>query len=190
MFIYLAENFTHHFSFFNLFHYITFRTGAAILTSLFFSLIFGEVIIKYLSSIQPSGQPIRIDGPERHIIEKTGTPTMGGILILASIVISFFLWAKLSNAYIWIWLLTCIFFGLLGFVDDYRKIYSKNNQGLKASTKIFIQILISLFIILLIYNYLPDPYLLEDPKQDQLLFHSLYPLLFHEIFHYGNQSSY
>ena len=114
------------------------------------------MIIKYLSSIQPSGQPIRIDGPERHIIEKTGTPTMGGILILASIVISFFLWAKLSNAYIWICLLTCIFFGLLGFVDDYRKIYSKNNQGLKASTKIFIQILISLFIILLIYNYLPD----------------------------------
>ena len=88
MFIYLAENYTQYFSFLNLFNYITFRTGGAILTSLFFSLIFGEMIIKFLSSIQVSGQPIRSDGPKRHIIEKAGTPTMGGVLILSSILIS------------------------------------------------------------------------------------------------------
>ena len=91
MFIYFAENYTQYFSFLNIFNYITFRTGAAILTSLFFSLIFGEMIIKFLSNLQPIGQPIRKDGPERHIVEKIGTPTMGGILILLSILVSFFL---------------------------------------------------------------------------------------------------
>ena len=75
MFVYIAEIYTQNFTFLNLFNYITFRTGAAILTSLFFSLIFGEKIINFLSSLQPKGQPIRTDGPERYIFEKAGTPT-------------------------------------------------------------------------------------------------------------------
>ena len=156
MFIYLAEMYTQNFTFLNLFNYITFRTGAAILTSLFFSLIFGEMIIKYLSSIQPIGQPIRKDGPERHIFEKTGTPTMGGILILSSIIISFVLWARLTNVYVWICLFTCIIFGLIGFLDDYKKIYSNNSKGLKASTRILLQIFFSFAIIFTIYNVLPE----------------------------------
>ena len=82
MFNYLATEYTILFSYLNLFNYITFRTGAAILTSLFFSLSFGEMIIKFLSNTQPSCQPIRKDGPENHILKKTGTPTMGGILII------------------------------------------------------------------------------------------------------------
>ena len=90
MFVYLAEIYTQYFTFLNIFNYITFRTGAAVLTSLFFTLIFGEIIIKFLSTLQPIGQPIRKDGPQRHIIEKIGTPTMGGILILLSILVSFF----------------------------------------------------------------------------------------------------
>ena len=102
MFNYLATEYTSLFSYLNLFNYITFRTGAAILTSLFFSLIFGEIIISKLSQIQPIGQPIREDGPENHIIKKSGTPTMGGVLILGSITISIFLWADLSNKFIWI----------------------------------------------------------------------------------------
>ena len=106
MFNYLATEYTILFSYLNLFNYITFRTGAAILTSLFFSLIFGELIITKLSQIQPMGQPIREDGPENHIIKKSGTPTMGGVLILSSITISIFLWADLSNKFIWI----CFFF--------------------------------------------------------------------------------
>ena len=97
MFVYLAEIYTQYFTFLNIFNYITFRTGAAILTSLFFTLIFGEIIIKFLSTLQPIGQPIRKDGPQRHIIEKIGTPTMGGILILASILVSFFLFFCNSN---------------------------------------------------------------------------------------------
>ena len=143
MFVYLAETYTQYFTFFNLFNYISFRTGAAILTSLFFSLIFGEMIITFLSTIQPAGQPIRSDGPERHLFEKAGTPTMGGVLILASIIISFILWAKLT-------------FGLIGFLDDYKKIYSKSSDGLKASTRIILQIVLAFIIVFLIYSTMPE----------------------------------
>ncbi len=156
MFVYLAEKYTQYFTFFNLFNYITFRTGAAVLTSLFFSLIFGEMIIKFLSTIQPTGQPIRSDGPKRHLFEKSGTPTMGGVLILASIIVSFFLWARLTNYYVWISLFTCIVFGIVGFLDDYKKIYSKSSYGLKVSTRIFLQITLSFIIIFLIYNTIPE----------------------------------
>ena len=156
MFVYFAENYTEYFSFLNIFNYITFRTGAAILTSLFFTLLFGEIIIKFLSSLQPIGQPIRKDGPQRHIIEKIGTPTMGGILILSSILVSFFLWTRLTNIYVWISLFSCIMFGLIGFLDDYKKIYSKNSNGLKVSTRILLQVVGSFVIILLIYNQLPE----------------------------------
>ena len=156
MFVYLAETYTQYFSFLNIFNYITFRTGAAILTSLFFTLLFGEIIIKFLSSLQPIGQPIRKDGPQRHIIEKIGTPTMGGILILLSILVSFFLWTRLTNIYVWISLFSCLIFGLIGFLDDYKKIYSKNSFGLNASTRILLQIVGSFAIILLIYNQLPE----------------------------------
>ena len=156
MFVYLAETYTQYFTFFNLFNYISFRTGAAILTSLFFSLIFGEMIIKFLSTIQPIGQPIRLDGPKKHLFEKAGTPTMGGVLILASIIISFILWAKLTNYYVWISLFACIAFGLVGFLDDYKKIYSKSSYGLKASTRIILQIVLAFIIIFLIYSTMPE----------------------------------
>ena len=156
MFVYLAETYTQYFTFFNLFNYISFRTGAAVLTSLFFSLIFGEMIIKFLSTIQPAGQPIRSDGPERHLFEKAGTPTMGGVLILASIIISFILWAKLTNYYVWISLFACIAFGLVGFLDDYKKIYSKSSYGLKVSTRIILQIVLAFIIVFLIYSTMPE----------------------------------
>jgi len=156
LFVYLAETYTQYFTFFNLFNYISFRTGAAILTSLFFSLIFGEMIIRFLSTIQPAGQPIRSDGPERHLFEKAGTPTMGGVLILASIIISFILWAKLTNYYVWISLFACIAFGLVGFLDDYKKIYSKSSYGLKVSTRIILQIVLAFIIVFLIYSTMPE----------------------------------
>ena len=156
MFVYLAETYTQYFTFLNIFNYITFRTGAAVLTSLFFSLIFGEMIIRFLSTLQPIGQPIRMDGPERHLFEKAGTPTMGGVLILASIIISFFLWARLTNYYVWISLFACIAFGIVGFLDDYKKIYSKSSHGLKASTRIILQMILSFFIVFLIYFLMPE----------------------------------
>ena len=147
MFNFLSQEYVNTFSYLNLFNYITFRTGAAILTSLFFSLIFGEIIIKKLSSFQPIGQPIRSDGPVNHIIEKAGTPTMGGIMILTSMTFSLFLWADLANKFIWICFLTSLFFGSIGFTDDYLKIKFNNNKGIKATTKISLQIIFSIIII-------------------------------------------
>ena len=155
MFNYLAEEYVSFFTFLNLFKYISFRTGAAILTSLFFSLIFGELIIKKLSSLQPSGQPIRTDGPLSHLVKKAGTPTMGGILILTSIGISLFLWSDLTNKYVWICFLSSVVFGLIGFLDDYIKIKLKNSKGIKATSRIIIQIILSLIIIFLIQISLP-----------------------------------
>ena len=156
MFLYLAENYTNYISALNIFNYITFRTGAAILTSLFFSLIFGQIIINYLSSLQPIGQPIRTDGPEDHIFKKAGTPTMGGVLIILSITISFLLWANLNNIFVWISFLGCILFGAIGFFDDYKKINLNSSKGLKASTRIFFQISFGLLIVWLIYIQFPE----------------------------------
>ncbi len=156
MLIFLAEKYTNYFSFLNLFSYITFRTGGAILTALFFSLIFGNQIIDFLSRLQPSGQPIRSDGPERHIIEKAGTPTMGGVLILISILIAVLIWCDLNNSFIWIILLSIFSFGLIGLFDDYKKIKSSNTKGLSSWTRILLQIFISFFIIMLIYSFLPN----------------------------------
>ena len=150
MFNYLAIEFTTVFNFLNIFNYISFRTGAAVLSSLFFSLIFGEMIIKKLTDFQPLGQPIRDDGPENHILEKTGTPTMGGVLILASMTISLFLWADISNKFVWICFMTSIVFGLIGFFDDYQKIKRQNHKGTKASTRIILQIFFSFIIVYLI----------------------------------------
>ena len=155
MFKILADEYVNIFTALNLFSYITIRTGAAILTSLFFSLIFGNFIIKSLSNIQPSGQPIRDDGPETHIINKIGTPTMGGILIIMSILVSLILWADLKNNFIWISILSCLSFGLIGFYDDYLKVKSNSSNGLKARTRIIIQLLISIAVVYLIQNNLP-----------------------------------
>ena len=93
----LAERF----SFFNLFRYQTFRSGAACMTSLVICLWLGPRVIRWLKSVQRGGQPIRTDGPERHLIEKKGTPTMGGVLILAALTVSTLLWADLRSGYIW-----------------------------------------------------------------------------------------
>ena len=156
MFNYLSINFVNYFSYFNLFNYITFRTGAAILTSLFFSLIFGEIIIKKLMTFQPIGQPIRKDGPPDHIIKKAGTPTMGGVLILSSMTISLFFWADLSNKFIWLCFVSSIVFGLIGFLDDYKKVKYQNHKGIKASTRIVSQVFVSLIIIFLIQSLINE----------------------------------
>jgi len=152
----IAQEFVSQYSFLNLFNFITFRVGASILTSLFFSLIFGQMIINQLSKIQPKGQPIRKDGPETHIIQKAGTPTMGGVLIILSVLISSVLWTDLQNNFVWVGLLTLFLFGLIGFFDDYLKIKTNSSNGLKASTKIISQLFISLLISFLILNSLDN----------------------------------
>ncbi len=158
MFKILAEEYVNVFTALNLFNYITFRTGAAILTSLFFSLFFGKFIIKSLSNIQPLGQPIRDDGPKEHIITKAGTPTMGGVLIILSIIVSLLLWSDLNNNFIWISLFSCVSFGVVGFYDDYLKVKSNTSNGLSAKIRVTLQLIISLIIVLLIQNNLPQTY--------------------------------
>ena len=111
---------------FNLFRYITFRSGGAFFTALLFGFIFGQPLINLLRRKQGKGQPIREDGPERHLREKMGTPTMGGVLILGALVSSTLLWAKLSNPYIWIVLFVTLSFGIIGFLDDYQKVKKQN----------------------------------------------------------------
>ena len=147
---YLAFEYQSVFSFLNIFSYITFRSGASILTGLFFSLIFGNFIINKLSNIQPTGQPIREDGPESHLIAKKGTPTMGGLLIILSVLVSTFLWADLRNSFIWISIITILIFGLIGFADDYKKIKNNSSLGISSKVRISFQIIFGFFITYLI----------------------------------------
>ncbi len=131
------------YSIFNVFKYITFRSGGAVLTALLISFIFGPRIIRMLKNKQGEGQPIRDDGPESHLLTKKGTPTMGGALILLALSVSTLLWADLHNPFIWITLFVTIGFGLIGFGDDYLKLTKRNTKGLPGKAKLFTQVLIS-----------------------------------------------
>jgi phospho-N-acetylmuramoyl-pentapeptide-transferase len=126
----------------NVFRYITFRSGAAVVTALLVSFALGPSIISWLKRRQVSGQPIRDDGPQSHLLTKQGTPTMGGFLILLAITSSTLLWADLTNGFVWIVLSITCGFGLVGFVDDYLKLTQRNSKGLPGRTKLLAQIII------------------------------------------------
>lgn len=144
------------FSPFNVFRYITFRTAMAILTALIISFLIGPWLIRRLRNFSVT-QQIRDDGPKTHL-SKSSTPTMGGILIIISIVISLLLWADLSNIYIWVMILSLIGFGLIGFSDDYLKIKRRNHKGLKACYKFGAQLTLALIIGIMLYMNPKDPY--------------------------------
>ncbi|HIP78836.1 MAG TPA: phospho-N-acetylmuramoyl-pentapeptide-transferase [Kiloniellaceae bacterium] len=127
---------------FNLFRYLTFRSGAAVITALIISFLLGPRIIAWLKSKQGEGQPIREDGPEAHLLTKKGTPTMGGFLILIAITISTLLWADLTNPYVWAVLLVTVGFGMIGFFDDYLKLTKRSSDGLPGRLKLLIQVII------------------------------------------------
>ena len=129
-------------SFLNVFRYLTFRTGGALITALLISFVLGPSLIRWLRRKQREGQPIRSDGPERHLIEKRGTPTMGGVLILTGAGLSTLLWADLTSAYVWIVLMVTLGFGLIGFADDYLKVVRRNPKGLPGKMKLLLQTLI------------------------------------------------
>lgn len=156
MLYYLLVPLREYFIFFNVFRYITVRTALAGLTALLISLLFGPLLIKFLKKYQ-LGEEIRPDGPKSHL-EKRGTPSMGGILIIGSTIIPTLLWGKLSEAYIWLAMGTMLCFGLLGFFDDYLKIRMKKNSGLIIRRKLFLQIILSacLGIILVILGLKGD----------------------------------
>ena len=146
----LAEYLTQYYSAFNVFSYLTVRAIVSTLTALFISLYFGPKLIRYLQKMQ-IGQTVRSDGPESHL-SKSGTPTMGGILILAAIVLSVLLWADLHNIYVWVVLFVVVSFGAIGFVDDYRKVIRKDSNGLIAKWKYFWQTVAGLTTAIFLYQ--------------------------------------
>ncbi len=142
MLVLLAEYLVKYYSGLNVFSYLTFRAILGLLTALFLSLWIGPWIILHLQKMA-LGQIVRNDSPKSHF-RKSGTPTMGGIIILISIIISVLMWASLSNSYIWCVLLIFISYGIVGFIDDYRKVMRKDTQGLVAYLKYFWQSVIAL----------------------------------------------
>jgi len=124
------------FIFFNLFRYLTFRSGAAVLTALVISFLLGPPLIAWLKKKQREGQPIREDGPEGHHLTKKGTPTMGGVLILLALSISTLLWADLTNGFVWVVLFITLGFGAVGFADDYLKLTRRNHKGVPGRVRL------------------------------------------------------
>ena len=125
----------------NLFRYITFRSGGAVVTALIVSFVCGPGIIRWLRSRQPNAT-VREDTPETHLAKK-GTPTMGGVLILLAVAVSTLLWADLRNGYVWAVLLVTCGFGLIGFYDDYQKL-TRRGRGISARSKFGLQILLGI----------------------------------------------
>ncbi|WP_375260865.1 phospho-N-acetylmuramoyl-pentapeptide-transferase [Palleronia sp.] len=123
---------------FNLFQYITFRAGAAFFTALVFGFVFGRPLIDLLRKRQRYGQPIRTDGPKGHVQTKTGTPTMGGVLILGALLFSTLLWGRLDNPYVWMLLFVTVGFGAIGFMDDYAKVTKNSHAGLSGKVRLLI----------------------------------------------------
>ncbi len=149
MLVWLAEMLVHKFSVFNVFSYLTFRAIVGLLTALAIALWMGPYLIAYLQKMQ-IGQVVRSEGPESHF-SKRGTPTMGGLLILFSITVSTLLWARLDNPYVWCVLLVLVGYGVVGFVDDYRKVVRKDTRGLIARWKYFWQSALALVVAFSMY---------------------------------------
>jgi phospho-N-acetylmuramoyl-pentapeptide-transferase len=153
----LARPFASQFILFNLLRYTTFRAGAACMTAMLVSFVFGPMLIRWLRSLQRNGQPIRADGPERHLLEKQGTPTMGGVLILFALIISTLLWVDLRNRYVWAVLLVILGYGALGFADDYLKLARQNHKGVSGRVKLTVQAVIGLIAAIWIASITRDP---------------------------------
>jgi phospho-N-acetylmuramoyl-pentapeptide-transferase len=141
----------------NLFRYLTFRSGAACLTALFLSFVLGPMVIRWLRSVQRGGQPIREDGPARHLVEKKGTPTMGGVLILLSLSISTLLWADLTNGFVWAVLLLTLGYGAIGFVDDFLKLSRRNTKGVSGRHKMIAQLIMGLICSVALMSMIRGP---------------------------------
>jgi len=183
MFIILAQWLQEDFGFFRVINYITFRAVMATVTALLIGLAAGPWVIRKLTALK-MGQAVRTDGPETHLV-KSGTPTMGGVLILIGIFVSCMLWADLSNRFIWIVMIVTFGFGAVGWVDDYRKVARKDPKGMASGEKFFWQTLIGLFaaiylafsvsevnnlkVLQLFYEWLKSGFALDLPAKTNLL---------------------
>lgn len=147
-----------HVAVFNLFKYLTFRSGGAVLTSMLISFAIGPWLIRKMKQLQKQGQPIRDDGPETHLETKKGTPTMGGLMMLLSTTIATILWADITSTYIWVALFITLTYGALGFMDDYLKVSKRNTKGVSGRIKLIIQFAAALAAVLAIQSVAPPEY--------------------------------
>jgi len=152
MLFHFFTSFIEHYSFFNVFKYLTFRTGLSVMTSLIVVFIIGAPLIKIFSEKMITG-PIRQDGPIDHIVKKSGTPTMGGVIIIIGIISSTLLWADLRNIYVWTLIFVSISLGALGLLDDTLKIKYKNSSGLKSKYKFSGQLLIGALALFILFEF-------------------------------------
>ena len=148
----LLTSLVEYYSFFNVFKYLTFRTGLSVITSLIIVFIIGGPLIKIFSEKMVTG-PIRQDGPIDHIIKKSGTPTMGGVIIIIGMITSTLLWADLNNIYIWTLIFVSLSLGLLGFFDDLLKIKFKNSRGLNSKLKFLGQLIIGIITLYILIGF-------------------------------------
>jgi phospho-N-acetylmuramoyl-pentapeptide-transferase len=135
--------FSEYFNPLNIFRYITFRTGGATATAMLFVFWLGPSIISLLRLKQGKGQPIREDGPKSHLLTKRGTPTMGGLMIMAGVLVSTLLWANLANRYVWVVLLVTVGFGAIGFYDDYLKVTKQSHKGFSGRSRLALEAVIA-----------------------------------------------
>lgn len=161
MLLILTHWLTKYISAFRVFDYISFRALSSCLISLIVTIMIGEKVIAWLMRLKV-GQTVRDDGPQTHLA-KTGTPTMGGVLIIVSIVITVLLFADLTNPYIWLLLFVLVATGAIGFIDDYRKIVYKNPKGLSGRLKLIFQTLITIVVVVVLL------YMIKMPKQEPMI---------------------
>ena len=139
----LMEQQHHHIPVLNLLKYLTFRTGASLFTGQLVVGLMGDRFINWMRSKQGKGQPIRKDGPETHLIEKVGTPTMGGFMILAGVMVGTLVWGDLLNPYVWVVMGVTLSYGVLGFLDDYAKVTKQTTAGVSSQMKLVFQFLVA-----------------------------------------------
>jgi len=161
MLVALADYLSQYHTGFNVFQYLTLRAILGVLTALIISFVIGPAMIRYLGQFQ-GGQPVRADGPKTHL-SKAGTPTMGGLLILVAIVISTLLWADLSNRYIWVVLVVTLLFGVIGWIDDYKKLVLQDPKGMASRVKYFWQSVVGLSAAMFLFMTA------ESPAETQLI---------------------
>ena len=153
MLYYFLTNYSDTYSFLNFFDFLTVRTGLAVITSMVIVFLIGDKFINYFSTKNITN-PIRLDGPQDHLIKKINTPTMGGVLILIGLFVGVFLWSDLLNPYNWLLIFITFSFGILGAFDDYKKIKNNNSNGISSKLKFIIQIIISLISLIILYFFI------------------------------------
>jgi len=155
----------------NLLKYQTTRTGLAIFTAQLVVVLLGSRFIRWMKARQGKGQPIRAEGIERHIVEKAGTPTMGGVMILAGLFAGTLLWADLSNVYVWAVMIVTAGYGLLGFLDDYSKVTKQTTAGISGRVRLLLEAAIAMAAIMLIVLLAAKP-----PENPELLTSMTFPV--------------